>query len=381
VQSLRYYLTSWLEKHLPSVASNSIDDFAAIWDDVFEKLIAGGEAFTASGLGETRQGGEIARRSRKTIDHAINAPVGHLVDCLFASIKKENWKKGEKLPIHVSSRLERALTAPGEGAYHAASLIGRRLNWLNYIDEIWIESVVLPHINARDDLAEAFWNGIFSSSELPRPGQFFAKLKAEFLALFSINIRWLADSNIEDSAGQSLAVAASWGRTARAYVQPIEFRAALRHSTSSVRRSALWMAGQLVESKGWRKFGRPFIEEMWPQENQLQTPETTDGLVRVAEAAGDDFPTAVGAILPFLRPVEYPDMFIFRERRPRGGTEGEPLSKRWPQASLLVADKIIAEQLRSVPYELQQFLQDIAEADPSLQGSRAWRRLDRLVNG
>jgi hypothetical protein len=80
---------------------------------------------------------------------------------------------------------------------------------------------------------------------------------------------------------------------------------------------------------GWKKFGKPFIQQAWPRERKFQTSTSSRNFAHLAEEAGDHFPDVVKTVLPLLGPVDHVDMLIY------GGTrDGNALASRFPEAML-----------------------------------------------
>jgi hypothetical protein len=229
-------------------------------------------------------------------------------------------------------------------------------------------------------LAEALWNGILFSSTPPRPSALFALVKSPFLELFDEHIAWLGEAGIESHAAELLGIATLWGRDGRSYVSGSECRAILRKVSDEDRVSVLGVIRDAVsQDGGWQRFGQDFLDRAWPQEAKFQTAGTSEALVRIAEADHDNFPAIVEAVFPFLRAVDYPDLFIFRERRDQNAS-GLALARRWPAASLRIAGRIIGDSPAQLPYEIAEFLSDIVSSDPSLRDDPTYRRLRSLLD-
>ena len=235
---------------------------------------------------------------------------------------------------------------------------------------------MLPRFELLHPEAEAAWNGLIFSSRLPTPRKLFSILKANFVGLFETD--WMKDAELEDKAAQLAVLAAYWGLDGKGYLSKGEARDILRLCSDRARASAVWYTGQIVaEENGWTKFGRIFLRDIWPLEARYQSAQVADRMLYLAEGGGDHFPEIVEAILPYLRPMDHPDMVIFRERRSQG--PNTPIVQRWPAAALEVVNKVVPEDPRAIPYDLGAFLQDAIDADPSLRETTAWKRLQALV--
>lgn len=378
---LRHSTTSWLEKHLPTVWKVHPAAALAVWDDAYAALVAGGPKATESGIGETTVGGVVQKESRKTIDYAINAPVGHLVDCLFDMLpRKKRWIRGEGLPVYFTDRLSRSLTAPGEGSDHAATLIGRQLGWLYHCDPIGIGEELVRMAQPGQPQFEALWSGVIAAGSLPQSPELFAKIKEAFLSLFAAeDLIW--SSSLRQTMGELLTVGAYWFRKDAAYISPGEARTALQKTSTTTRQSSLWMLSTIVAKyKAWRSFGKLFLEEVWPKEAMYRSSEITNAMLQVAEADHRNFPDIVATILPYLTAVEYPDLFMYRELRQPEDGGSKSLAQRWPLEVLALANVLVAENVRTAPYRMAELLDAIAVANPVARETRSWQRLNALLN-
>ncbi|OBQ80405.1 hypothetical protein A9K71_06255 [Mesorhizobium sp. WSM3873] len=381
VFELRFYLPDWIEKHLAPSALNHTAYFFDIWDAIFVKLNASGEEATQSSMGEVRVGGRIVKGSRKTLDYAINGPIGKLVDSLFDTFGDRKFAKDEQLPVNITERLDRALTAVGEGASHAACLLGRRLDWLFYVDPSWVRAVLLPLFKLAEPLSEAAWSGFLFKGETPQSAELFDLIKAEFLNLIDTRNDLLEEDELERQTAQILTIATYWHKHDARYLTNTQCRRALQAMSPSGRASALWTVSQIISQQdAWSSFGKQFFADIWPQEARYQTSSSSETMLRIAERNAERFPEVVQTIADYLRPVDHPDMFIFHQRR-EAGTDGEriPLVKRWPMQVLNVADRIIAREPAQIPHGLAGLLDDIAEHAPNARTTRSWRRLYELV--
>ncbi|OAV51594.1 hypothetical protein A6U98_18280 [Rhizobium sp. WYCCWR10014] len=379
---LRYYLPEWIRDHFTTIAASHPEEFLQVWDEVFDALQTSGEDATRSGVGQVSIGGQEIQKSRKTLDHAINGPVGKLVEALFKSIGDGESQKNEKISPQIATRLERSLDSIGEGADHVASLLGQRINWLYYIDPTWTKKTVIPLFDLNHARAEAAWKALMFQQLVPRPAKLFVMLRSSFLRIFSERKDWLSEDRYGQYAVSILVIGTYWNKNTGKYITDEECRIGLQAVDDAGRQTALWTLHRIVkDGDAWRSFGKGFFATIWPQEAQFQTSSSSDTMLRIADDRPDIFPEIVETIKDFLRPVDYPDMFIFRQMREGKNNAEQSLAKRWPHEVLDVADRVIGLQPSYVPHELPALLADIAEAAPALRSTIAWRRLHSLVTG
>jgi hypothetical protein len=204
-------------------------------------------------------------------------------------------------------------------------------------------------------------------------------IKKDFLEIFESQPNWIKQDRSSGHAASLAVVAAFWNRPQRPFISDAECRTILQLVDDAERVSALWTVNQIVaQHDAWHTFGKRFFARIWPQEARFQTSETSESLMRLAEENTDQFPAIVSVIEEFLRPVDHPDMYIYRQTGEAEG--GRTLAKRWPRDVLIVLDRIIAREPAYSPDQLRALLDDIGNADPSTRSLRSWRRLRELAS-
>jgi hypothetical protein len=379
---LRFYAPSWIEKNLPNIVSRYPHQFLAVWDSIFDKLVSLGDEATKSSIGETRIGDRIVEKSRKTVGHAINAPIGNLVEALFASLGERKFQPGERFSKDFTQRLEKSLMAAGEGAYHAAGLLARRLPFVFSVDPSWCIDAVIPTLDITNPLAQAAWSGALSEGAVPQSAELFDLIRGDFLAIFETHRDWLEeDENLEQRAVQFLIIATFWNKNDKRYVSDRDCQKVLRLVSDSARQAALWIVSEIVEKhNSWSSFGKRFFTGIWPQEARFQTGSTSDAMIRIAENVPDRFPEIIAVIGGFIRPADHPDLFIYRQRRKGTAGDRASLVQRWPLQVLQVLDRIISIEPRYVPHDLGALLAEIVEHAPETRSLGSWRRLNELIS-
>ena len=314
VLELRYYAPNWMSKNLPKLAKVSQAHALACWDAMLDVLFAlGAEAFSSSS-GDIFIEGQPQLRSRRTYEHSINSPMGHLLDALFDILNALKLKKGSGLPPDFRSRVERSLSAPGEGTDHAVCETTLRLAWLHYLDPDWVRARIIPLLDPDRHSAEPAWNGFLHNTQMPGP-ELFSLLKSHFLRVFPKAALWRWNDEAIKRLNEFLVVGCYWNLKSGQYVSYAEARAALQQATDEGRSQAIWLLTRIISDQGdWKKFGKPFIQKAWPRERRFQTASSSQNFARLAEEAGDHFPDVVKTILPLLGPVDHVDLLIYRAK-------------------------------------------------------------------
>jgi hypothetical protein len=376
VAGLQHQTSWWFRNNAKRIAGRSPDLSYRLFDRILGVTLSLGAEAAGSALGDASVGGKVLKQSRRTVDHAINSPIGHLTDGLVEILAGFSLPEGSGLPMAVSGRLETLMRAPGDGADYALCLMTRQLRWLHWLDPKWTGTELIPLFAIGHDLCEPAWNGLLQDTQVPGP-RLFSLLKRDFLNVFeSVNL-WDWDEHTRNKLVEFLIVACLRRREDKAYVSLGEARTALRVVDDSCRSHALWFLAQLIEKPGiWTSFGRAFLQKAWPRESKYQTPNVARQLAFLAERAGGDFPDVVSTILPLIVPTEQLDLAVHMMAE-HGETS---LATRFPESMLQLLDAIVPEDPRPAPYDLGGVIDLIAEASPSLRADQRWRRLRRIAD-
>ena len=353
----------WLWKHLPKLAAQDQLRALSIFDVLLDKLFIGEE--------EVEQSGEHQDRSRRTHNYVVSAPVDKATVLLLELLNSQDPRVGSGVPPEIKSRLERLFKAPGEGADHAAYVVASQLRWLDHIDPEWVRATIVPWFDLEHPVAESAWNGFSDDNCLPEP-KLFSLIKSDFLNAI---VHILGQERLHEF----LVLGCFWHQDYDAYITFEETRQVLQNTNDSGRAHSLWFFTRIVgENDAWRRFGKPFLERDWPKESRFQTEQTSQHLVELAERVGDFFPEVVQTIRPYLVPISQNVGFVYSLVRQNDDETGG-LPTRFPDATLVLIDKIIPDDPDQVPYDLDSLIEMIAEAEPSLRQDSRWRRLKALA--
>ncbi len=378
IRQLGHAALRWIENNLPLLFHNGGVEPWSIYDAVANAYLSAEPEALKSNLLGSSNGGQPQHRSRRTLNHATNAPVGILADTLLKLLPKKS-AKGSRLPIEFTQRAELLLQAPGEGHDHAICTLCRPFTYFDYVDPRWSKTTLLPLFKLNGPDAEPAWNGFAYRARLPSKSTF-ATMKPDFLkALVALN-DWAWDDGPERILAEFLLLTTIRPSIGSGDVSPSEAREALQSTTEGARRACLWrLRDEVKKPKGWVKFGAPFALKVWPRERRYQTPSISRTWADVSLAAGEDFPDAVKTIIPLVSPANEIDTLL--HSLDREAPENEKLPERFPEASLALIDALLADRVERLPYGLGPFLEQLAVTDNDLRQDDRWRRLTKLLAG
>ena len=377
---LQSTLFRWLDNHFLRLTVQDRTRALRVFDTLLDKLFENGPAATESGLGELYVAGHRQHRSRRTFEHAINGPVGEATKLLLDLLDAAEPKAASHMPADLTSRIERLMVAPGEGADHAICIIARRLRRLDYVDPDWTRATVLPWFNPDNPAAEPAWSGYLVDNRLPAP-PLFSLLKPHFLTVFGHASEWNWVDHAFLRLHEFLVIGCFKHRGSAGFISYDEARHALQRTNDRGRTHSINCLNHDVldgNRTKWRRFGKPFLKKAWPQEDRFRTEGTSREFAVLAEKAGAFFPEVVETILPYLVPLSGEGLFAHPLAR-ASNEEGVAPATRFPDATLALIDKLVPENPSQMPYELDIVLELIAVAKPSLRQDGRWRRLNDVV--
>ncbi|MDE2760608.1 MAG: SIR2 family protein [Paracoccaceae bacterium] len=370
----RFDLSKFLEDKLKS--SIEFDDVLgwAVYDHIVEGILSGGKDVVKSGIIDDvdSRGNE---QSRRTLDHALNGPMGMCTKALVSTIP-DHREKEATLPDCIKSRMEQLLKIQGEGSDHVISIYMWKLDLLMGIDPDWVKEILIPMLDWQNPASEPAWNGLLHvgnpSPELTQAitphmlnlfptiegftwGRYHATRAAEWLLYMNI-----FKSNQPDGVTNN------------------EMRTVLRSMSDSKRNQVInWLEGVGKDNEnGWICLVTPFIKDVWPREIKYRTYSSILGWIDLLGKSCDSFPVVFEAVRGLLNPVKMDTCSL------EAFTEGiNPIVMRFPEQMLELLDTITLTNSPQPSYfsEVREILDTIADTNPELKSHPKYRKLIDLI--
>ena len=124
----------------------------------------------------------------------------------------------------------------------------------------------------------------------------------------------------------------------------------------------------------WKNRIAPYLDSIWPTAGERKTKEISASLAYLCVKAGDAFPLAVERLKDWLQPLSERLGCVY-ELHESG------LCRRFRRPALKFLDALIGNELRYLREDLSNCLQQIREADSSLEEDLRFRRLSDLARG
>lgn len=378
IAELGHTLGRWLEKNLVAVLEFDEGLGWTVYDHIVDGILSAGADAAKSGMGEVRQGGKVIQRSRRTLDHAINGPVGMCTEALFRAVPGETQEAGSLIPGHIKARVERLFSAPGEGSDHAVSIASSKLNWLMFVDPEWMVERLIPMLAFEHPASEPAWNGLLHSGRVPSP-----PLSAIIKPLLLDLLPWIEgfswDNDFSKLAAQWLGFMRVFHPDEPSGLSRGEMRSALRSMSDDTRNRFIFWLGRVGQKNenGWAKHVIPLLNEDWPREARYRTSSSVRAWIGLLDDTGASFPAVYEAVKKFLVPVETNDHPLYRFTREI--SDETPITALFPETTLDLMNRITPQVLTRSPYELPKVLALIAETQPDLTPDPRYLRLIDLV--
>ena len=378
IVQVRYEIGRWLEDGWVALVEEDEGYALKLFDELVSGLLSAGEDGTESGLGGISIGGVQIERSRRTIDHAINSPIGSATRGLSAALAKRKLKQGHGMPLEYSSRFARLIVATGEGSNHAICILSQQVNWLDYIAPGWVKEKMIPWFKMGHPACEPAWNGLLSQSEFP-VCSVFEQVKESFNHLFPEIYSWNWGEYTERKAHAWVVSACVLSSKESAGISFDEARGCIRNMKSRGHVQVIQFLGRVgrENDKGWTKYTIPFVENAWPKEKRFHTEKTTGAWVSVLERAGDGFPDLLGAVRAYLRPTS--SMRFGLLTLTRREDDEVSIATEYPQQALDLVDLVVPDSPDDAPYNLAEVLSVLTEAKPKIVSDQRFARLETLA--
>jgi hypothetical protein len=294
---------------------------------------------------------------------AVNAAVGKLAEALMKDPAIKGLEVGKEFPIPWINRVEELLALEGDLGRHAIVMFTFNLNWLFAIDPLWTEKNLISVLTQESDDQDAFWAGFFWSARVPNP-KLYMKMKPHLLRFARLK------SMDRSSHSQVLPgiLLAGWGtinqQTSERLVTDAEMREVLLDADDNFRSQVLWeLRGWSTRKEGdWEAKLPVFLREVWPRYKRAKSPKMSANLCELAFSDAANFPRIVDIILPLVTKIDMEHIALFHNLR-RANSD---IAGQFPEKTLALLSAVLPENASAWPHGIEDTLERIGAADPSL---------------
>lgn len=306
------------------------------------------------------------------IFQAISHPIGRVTQALLNWWYRQELQNAQGLPDSIEGIFTELCDTRVTQFRHGRGLLAANAPALFRVDEVWTRQHLLTLLDwsCCETEAQAAWQGFLQSPRLYHP--LMEAIKPAFLDT-ARHYAQLGQLGEQFAAFLTFA-ALNPGDTFTAKELATAFNALpaeALHASAQALADALESTGEQREDY-WKNRILPFWTEIWPKSQAQATHTNAKPLARLCIAANGEFPSAVAAIGPWLRPIQYLD-YIARLLH-----EAE-LPKRFPEHALIFLHAIVNESSSALQPSLSQCLTAIQQAEPALQQDHRFMKLDELA--
>lgn len=369
--SCRFCLPRWVNEKLVNTCISNQPLFWKVWDYVFNTLNTMGIDATKSSFGDMMRGGKVIKKSRKTLEYALNSPIGQLVNSIFSTFHA--WELDPKIcKGDYLMRFELALNSVGEGADHATVMIAYRFNFLYSNYRKWTESNLIPLLDIENPLSEPLWNGIMLDSPYKESS---LKIKPYLISLVKSKPEWFTNEKFKNNLATYIVVLSLWSYSQPKYYSDIELRNLFRNFDNDMLSHSIWVLNQIItQRKNWSSFGRHFIKNIWPKELTFQSSRISERWLNLILETSNNFLDISKHVMPYLSKIDTGSLFLYRLVK----DDKIFLLEQYPDEILLLLDKVIGSRIENYDTYLKKILDKLTQAKPNIKNYPSWRRLKEI---
>ena len=370
--TILYPVSRWLK----DASTKLSKDCLPVFDHIVSKLI--------DVLGETsnESGTNIVRGSKKPnwVMEAINSPIDEIVKALFNDPRTHDLKQNQGIPDEWIIHVKALLALPKDLRRYALVVFFYNINYFFHVDPKWTRRHLLPALRGNDqDDRDAAWSGFLWRAKIPNK-KLYMQLKSDMLE-FAVTPPLSLDLYSEIIASIILG---GWKAVANTTGGPCisnkEMSYLLLKTDDKFRSRILWQAQQWFEDEDdktssiWKK-QLPKLLQIWPRNLSVRSPNTSARLCELAFSSKEQFPKIAALVLPLLSKIEIDHLTL-----PSLYKLEDTIIDQHPEQVLALLYAVLPDNALAWPYEMEEILQRIEQADIKLKQDNRLISLKRQWN-
>lgn len=365
----KYQVATWLERNLKSIYKIRGSIALKCLDGFIAALIKGGSGSTTSSLTTSKR-----EMDRLSFSHAINSPVGNLVQGILGICTDEELVSDN---LVLFKRLELLVNIAGEGKSHALCILADSAQWLAENHFEWFRRVVFPYFDISRPESIAVWNGLFRRHHWHHIQNFALELKPLFLNM-------IADFDNDSSSINSSGVlvflieGCVFSNNHDVIIEYQEVKNCLRKVNDDIRADFIQQLIVVGSQYSWDEYVIPFIHNAWPIEQKYKSSMLSKAWLGLLDDTGDSFPMVLSVIKDYLVPIHSTSLSLYKFHLDMRSEE-PVLAEKFPEESLEILSCITPPQGEHNSIEVEQVLNIIVKSKPHLERDSRYTRLKKLV--
>lgn len=141
------------------------------------------------------------------------------------------------------------------------------------------------------------------------------------------------------------------------------------------RLAMLWQLRKLAESEdAWRTQGTEFLSSVWPRTKRAKSGRVSARIAELAISVPSIFPAVIEAAIPLIEKSDDEHLWL------HGLTDKSGVVERYPEETLALLYQLLPPTVSRWPYKIEEVLDRLAQALPTLKRDRRWVELKRRWN-
>ena len=317
--------------------------------------------------------GQLLDLSSDLYDKAINSIAGRLTETLL--LEMDARRKQASASSEALRQLIRSIaTHEGPAGQLGRAVLTRNASFLLAIERNCVIDILGPRISASDKEGAALRAVMLSTGSIsPDLTQLLGEVvkkgaiesgQSDRATTIAANVLRPAVADIRGDHS------VRWGLTAS------DVAHVLREAPQEIRRGALevlaiWLRDDPAGvEEAWCAMIIPFFKKVWPKEHKFRDVSLTPHLIDLAVGSGDQFPTAVEFLHPYLSPYD-------RGYGSLRSIDKSEVPEKFPRETLNLLWLVCGPKSRGSFYEISKIIDRLIDADPDIEDNRSLQWLEQ----
>ena len=307
-------------------------------------------------------------------DKAINSIAGRLTETLL--LEMDARRKQDIAPSEALRQLVRSIAGhEGPAGQLGRAVLTHDASFLLSVERNCVVDILRPRISASDEEGAALRAVMLSTGsispdltqllgEVVKKGAIESEQSGHVARAIAANVLRPAAADIRGDHS------VRWGLTAS------DVAHVLREAPQKIRRGALevlaiWLRDDPAGvEEAWCAMIIPFFKKVWPKEHKFRDVSLTPHLIDLAVGSGDQFPTAVEFLQPYLSPYD-------RGYGSLHSIDKSEVPEKFPRETLNLLWLVCGPKSRGSFYEISKIIDRLIDADPGIEDNRSLQWLEQ----
>ncbi len=308
---------------------------------------------------------------------AMNHPIGLVTQTLLNWWHRGTLEDNKGLPNEIQEVFSKIADTNEDKYRYGRILLAENIITLFRVSPDWSKQILLPLFdwNASEIEARSAWGGFLLSPRLYRP--LMNEMKSDFL-------NTAQHYNSLGMYGEQYASLITFVALDALEINDVFTKAELRTAIHALPVVGLSQSAKALlrgmqnagkqRAEYWKNRLKPFLREIWPKTKNFESSSIAKTFGFLCVESGDDFSDVFQKVKPWLKPQEHPSYLVQKLHDPDA-----KLCSKFPGTSLEFLNLVIGGRVGWLPRELGECLNQIKNADQSLERDEKYMRLLTLV--